>query len=121
MTPGRSGGPDLDQPDSLTVRFDSVIASLYDALPLQDQNSGVRFPPGGEKDLADHKDWLFRKREVRLSPMHPCKRLLNDCRGGLGWDCACCHVLSSPLSLFRKAKVRAWVEGGLWTRKRGSS
>jgi hypothetical protein len=64
----RGGWPDLDKPSSMTARFDSVIASLYDALPLQDQDSGVRFPVGCDKELADHKDWLFRKREVRHSP-----------------------------------------------------
>eukprot|EP00038_Savillea_parva_P003359 m.124425 g.124425 ORF g.124425 m.124425 type:complete len:689 (-) comp11154_c0_seq3:318-2384(-) len=60
---GQSQGPTLDKPESLSTRFDHVIASLYDALPLQDMDSGARFPAGADKELADHKDWLFRARE----------------------------------------------------------
>lgn len=59
-------GPSLEEPKSLGVRYDEVIASLYDALPLQCVDSGVRFPRGADRDLADHKDRIFRQREVGI-------------------------------------------------------
>eukprot|EP00037_Helgoeca_nana_P022799 m.234616 g.234616 ORF g.234616 m.234616 type:complete len:319 (-) comp26130_c0_seq1:71-1027(-) len=102
----RGGWPDLDKPSSMTARFDSVIASLYDALPLQDQDSGVRFPVGCDKELADHKDWLFRKRE---------KNKRAESRLGRGWfeDAETWVLLTDSKTEAEKKSASAFEEKAL--------
>lgn len=53
---------------SLAARYDGVIKALYDALPLQCGESGRRFPVGADKELAEHKDKLFKIRERKKLP-----------------------------------------------------
>lgn len=49
----------------LKKQFPSVIRALYNDLPLQCTDSGVRFAANAQADLDEHKDRLFRLREER--------------------------------------------------------